>query len=635
MRWSIAIGMLSVGGLFLAGCGGGDSSEVASADGADEAAQEAQYEAAMGSGGAMPGGEPGGAGPAMGAEGPGGSEGPGAGMYGGQGGPGMGDGGEGDESGEAYEQMFPGGGPGPGMGDEEEPPEEAYEQMYGGQGGPGMGGPGDAGGAEAEMYQQGAMPGAPNAGAMPGGMPAQGQAGGAAAPAPKTFADMAALAFGQGHDKDAFQYLFAHALTTDKATAGELLGKMGWVGPAKRPALAVRWGIGIDYNGKGYTGDLFPIGTFQKMPEGRSSGRGRGRRGGLGQGGMGPGQPAGFGQGMGQPAMAPRGGAGNPILQQYTGELGQKLMEGLQMRLARGDFGEVLKTANSTGGQARQGPGSGQFGRGPQGMQGMGMPGMGPQGMQGMAPQGMQGMEQGMEQGMQGMEGMEGMGPEGMGGPQGFGAGAGFQRGGPGRGPQQPGGAGMITSVVPGVVMLGVAPTKELLARAEQEGVDALCVFHVSVALIRRTGQVSTTTKILIYNVADGKKTFETKKPLNNIQVQITRSQANRQGADPVDQAMEKLFEHVDATWRLGPLPSLQPEHVLSRIGMLLNETHENPLALLAEVRMYHTRGLLQDNHFLLACQRLVHNEQLGTTLATGTEEEKKQVLDPWLPKGS
>ena len=67
--------------------------------------------------------------------------------------------------------------------------------------------------------------------------------------------------------------------------------------------------------------------------------------------------------------------------------------------------------------------------------------------------------------------------------------------------------------------------------------------------------------------------------------------------------------------------------HVVS--NSFASETAAN---ILAEIRMYHTRGLLQDDHFLLAYQRKLNNDQLGTALATGTEEERKQVIAEWLP---
>jgi hypothetical protein len=74
-------------------------------------------------------------------------------------------------------------------------------------------------------------------------------------------------------------------------------------------------------------------------------------------------------------------------------------------------------------------------------------------------------------------------------------------------------------------------------------------------------------------------------------------------------------------------------EGVLNRLRALIGVTHENPLPALAEARMYHTRGLLQDNHLTIAYQKILAVDQLGTQLATGSEEEKKKIIEKWLPR--
>jgi len=333
----------------------------------------------------------------------------------------------------------------------------------------------------------------------------------------KTFAESAAMAFNHGRDAEAFQFLFAHAVTVDDRSARELLGKMGWVTPAQRPGLAVRWGIGIEFNNKGYSGtDLFPIGATQQM-------------------------------------ATTRGGGPQAQLERFTGELGRRVVEGLRERIERGDFGLVLKEAGA-------------------------------------------GYNAGMPRGMRGGGGM-----------------------------QNGGNTGQLS---PGVTLIGEGSAKDLVKMAEQAGIDVLFVFKVTVSPVRQTNQVSNKTEIQLYNVADPKKPFETGE-LANLLVQAKR--ASGRGSDPVDELMEKLFKEIDQKWRLAALPALQPEQVLGRIAALLEQSHQNPLPVLAEIRMYHTRRLLQDDHLLIAYQRKT-NEQTGSVLATGTEENRKQAIKPWLP---
>jgi hypothetical protein len=185
--------------------------------------------------------------------------------------------------------------------------------------------------------------------------------------------------------------------------------------------------------------------------------------------------------------------------------------------------------------------------------------------------------------------------------------------------------------LLPGVVLVGLGKPKELQKKAQQAEVDVLCVFTVNVNYSMRSGLVTNKTSIALYNTADAKPMYEGKE-LNNIQVQKQRAE-QPDDPDPVDKEMDKLFEYIDSHWKLGELPAgLQQEHVLNRLRTLISEPPSNPLPTLAEVRMYQTRGLLEDAHLLTAYQRLI-GDQPGKLLATGSEEEKKQAIEEWLPK--
>lgn len=423
-----------------------------------------------------------------------------------------------------------------------------------------------------------------------GGYPGAGDAQAQQPPKPLTFADKAGIAFQQGREKDGLQYVYAHALTGDDAVAKEVLGQMGWVGPLKKPAMTVRWGIAIEYvfNGpRGYTGNLYPIGTAQNVAT-------KGGGGGAGIGGQ-P-QPGGMGDGGFAPGGMGGAGQGNASLQNYTGELGQKVLQQLQQRIAKGDFGKVLALAGktSTPGATPGMPGAAA------GMPGAGMP---------------EGSGTNLGAGMPG-----GAAPGGV-------EGAGM--------PGQPLGGRPtdVSSLSPGIVLLGVVSPRDLRDKAQAAGVDVICVFDVSVTPNPRTGLILNETAIRLHNTVEPKELWESRK-LNNIKVQIERADP-KGDQDPADREIEALFKKVDADWHVGPLPSsLTAANVLDRLRLLISQTHENPLPVLAEVRMYQTRGLLKDEHLLTAYQKLI-GESGGTQLATGSEEEKKQAIETWLPSES
>ncbi len=190
-----------------------------------------------------------------------------------------------------------------------------------------------------------------------------------------------------------------------------------------------------------------------------------------------------------------------------------------------------------------------------------------------------------------------------------------------------------VTSLSTGIVFLGVVNSKDVREKAQAAGVDAVCAFNVAVTPNPRTGLILNETMIHLHDAVQPKELWESKK-VNNIKVQLERADP-KGDQDPVDKEIEALFKKLDADWHLGPLPAgLQTEHVLNRLRGLIGETHDNPLPILGEVRMYQTRGLLPDEHLLTAYQKLI-GESEGTQLAKGSEEEKKKAIEQWLPSES
>ena len=416
---------------------------------------------------------------------------------------------------------------------------------------------------------------------------------------PLTLQEMAQAAFQQGKDREAFQFLYGHALTADDQAATELLSKMGLLTPAKRPALAVRWGVGVALTGPQGT-NPYPIGTKQNQvgaPRGGQRGGLRAGGGGDSEGGFAPEGAMGvpqvglvegprpFDAGDAPAGAGPvSGGPIDPVLKQMTGELGQKMVDGLRQRIAQGDFGQVLVVTGAAPSRSRGGYGGG------------------------------------MESGYGGdME-------SGYGDEEESGYGGGYsQPMGRGRGGNQQKGPSQLA---PGAVMLGVGNIKDLKTVAGKYEVDVLCVFNVALKPNLKIGTTINETTIAIYNMADGKETYESKK-LNNIAVQVAR-----QGGKPdnVDKEIEDLFEHIDSTWKLGPMPALTEEGVLARLRPVITEPQENPLPILAEIRMYKTRSLLNDQFFAIAYKSVLGDQQ-AAILATGTEDQKKEAISQWLPK--
>lgn len=441
---------------------------------------------------------------------------------------------------------------------------------------PGAAGRGEAGAASA---------------AFPGGYPgAEGTGEVAAKEPPKTLDGKARWSFEQGKERDGMAYWYGYGLTTDEG-ATQILGNMRWAPGLKRPALAIRWGTGVQLAVKlrGYEGDYKPIGSTQNLP---TKGGSRGNDGGAEAPGSAPAYASaeGFGAEGG-------GDGGNPMLAKAAGELGERLLKGYRERLEQGDFGAILKDVP----QAASGEGGG-FESGLASAAGA---------------YGASGAAMNPKAGPGGYPGMRG-GSGGAGGAGGSG-GAGGQAG-----------LDVQLQILPGLTLLGMGSSKELIGKAKADGIDYLLLFNVSVAPNPKTQLIANDTTIEIYDVATNKKVHSSK-TLNNIQVQRDRAENKDDG---IEKEMERLFGVIDTTIKLVDMPAgLNETNVAARVTKLAAEhsPNGNPLPVLGEIRMYNVKGLLDEAKLTAACQQLA-GPDLGRQLAAGTPEEREQAIRRWLP---
>lgn len=440
-----------------------------------------------------------------------------------------------------------------------------------------------------------------------------GGAGGATAAAakPVTLRDLADAAYKQGRDDDALK-LTLGALLTDPSAAPEIVAKYAWLPASQRPTLTVQWGIGIHKTGDA-TGNVFPIGTKQTLPSGKSK-RGSGAPGGFpgGPGGAGgfPGGGGGFpGGGGGFPGGGGGGsGATGPgEIKTLTAKLGEMVLTELKDRIRTGSFGDQLRDASALRGDTPLSGGGGGGGGGMPGGMGMGgMPG-GPGGMPG-GPGGMPGGPGGMPGGPGGMPG----GPGGMPGMGGGGGGGG------------PTGANNPNSIATGITYVGNDSIKSLLSSAQKMGLDAMIVFDVKAN--SKAGVVRTDTFMVLVDVASGKELKS--KTLNNVDIM----KKEEKGETLVEQTVKAFFNDIDLKYKTAVLgDQLTAEYVAKRVAALQSEKAQSTLPMFAEFRLYHAKGLLDDAKLLeLYSAYLRTNAPL---LISGTPEERKKAIENQLPK--
>ncbi len=432
------------------------------------------------------------------------------------------------------------------------------------------------------------------AGAYPGtGQPA-------AAAQPTNLLGEAKLAFSQGNNYDGFQYLYAHYLCGDTGAA-DVQSHMRWSPALKRHTVAVQFGIGVVYSApRDYTGNPMAIGNDASNKPQNAPATGRRRRGGRGGGGgpmapMGPMAPGVAMPGVGMPGMpGASGGQSSGVrgtLDYYTGELGETLLTKLEEKLDAGMFGDVQREMN--------------------------LPATAPAN--------------------QGVAAAPGAFP---GAPVADGL-----AGAPGEAAPAVGGAGKaeLGAIRPGIIFLGTASSREALdKKAQEQGLDVLIVFDVKVQRSTKSKIVSNSTKISVLLVDRPQEVpIHTSATLTNVKVAAERDKEKDE--DPVDQEIDRLIARLETyttatgaeqTLKVSPfLDTLQPQHAANRVASLTASPTDHPLAVLAEIKVYHARKLITDQQFQDAAKAMLKDK--ADLLAKGTEKERREALAALLPKAA
>lgn len=192
------------------------------------------------------------------------------------------------------------------------------------------------------------------------------------------------------------------------------------------------------------------------------------------------------------------------------------------------------------------------------------------------------------------------------------------------------GGAGATGAVNPnsiatGIVYVGKESIKSLTNTAQKMGLDALLVFNVKAN--SKNNVVRTDTFAVLVDVASGKELFKTR-VLNNVDIMKKEDK----GMDMVDQAVSSLFNDIDLKYKTAPLADqLTADYITTRVAALQAERSQSALPLLSELRLYHSKGLLDDAKLLDVFTYYLRTA--APQLISGTPEERKKAIERELPK--
>lgn len=420
----------------------------------------------------------------------------------------------------------------------------------------------------------------------------------------------------QSHrESDAINVIYVNHLVSDDARDEYPLS---WFDGLKEPRLFFRWGVGVVFSQPSNFEGRHPVigdpGDENETTSGTSGAPARGRGRSRGGGTLGPGDITGSGGGGG-----PRGSRSGSrtyknidtsrpdgFLMYYTGDFGQQLISHLDSRRmdSKPYYGQILKDVMEVEIPEEE---QSTTARRPRGGRGLGQP----SGSLGIA-----------------------------------GDGGGQARGRSNRNREQDEAnadvldraMGRTTaskpddefsgSILPGVELLGAGKKAELVQRARKADVDTMIMFTVKVSKSR--GEYFSTTSMKIVDVASEENLFNSK-GLKDTKV----SEAVEDGDDPVKDEVEKAFVSLaDKQFKAANMPkALNEQNVKKRIGRLLKQESNNPLAAAVEIVSFHKAKLLSDDLAKMALKRLFDSDE-SEILVTGEPKERLEYLKQWLPDG-
>jgi len=194
------------------------------------------------------------------------------------------------------------------------------------------------------------------------------------------------------------------------------------------------------------------------------------------------------------------------------------------------------------------------------------------------------------------------------------------------------------TVLAGGLTDVGVGASKELLDKAKKQDLDILFLFSVTNSKAKN-GITINNTVVELYNVATGQKLRADDKvapkiTLSNMKVQMDRKKGVRDGRDPVDTSVNKIFTYLDESFKGQSMPILKPEHAAKRVESLLKSKIDNPLPALAEIKYYYMRQWIKPADYGKAATSILGKDE-AISMAKGTLAERREVFAEWLPKAN
>jgi|GEM_PF-4378231 len=184
---------------------------------------------------------------------------------------------------------------------------------------------------------------------------------------------------------------------------------------------------------------------------------------------------------------------------------------------------------------------------------------------------------------------------------------------------------------MPGVTMIGTEDKlMPLVESARKEGVDFLIVFNVDVRLAN--GIIQNNTKVELIDVATGKQLKDVPATQQLLNTRVAKEMDEKRN-NPVQNEVRRLFKAIDDKVQLTELPSTAtPEKLEPFVDKLLEAKHANAIPVMAQLRYYYHKKLINGDRYVSGCAKLIGDEK-AKIVAEGNQEKMLTALATFLPK--
>ena len=181
---------------------------------------------------------------------------------------------------------------------------------------------------------------------------------------------------------------------------------------------------------------------------------------------------------------------------------------------------------------------------------------------------------------------------------------------------------------IPGIMYLGIGPTKEMVSKASDADVDILIHFEVIIKEDRNEN-VQNISRCRLINVSSG-KSIGLSKPIDSVAEQKLPEASG--GRVYIEKQLDNLFDILDRDVAVTSLPTLTPEVAKRRLATLMGTSPPRSLRTLAEIRLYQSRQLLNQEEVETAFDIVGGTESL--TFLYGLANERTAMAHAWATKG-